>query len=450
MEKISSLQIREMQVTSKSIGVRLCSLVDSTGKQTYTFAIEDNDNDPSTFFNLILKYDDTGVAKEPFLLKYTMDETFLAEYLTTGSLENYSGKVKKIRLGDQNSTNNRRGSASPGGEIRSIYSGDEDDCEGSNVTSGGNTNGGGGDPTGGDLPPSNGGGLSCTTYIITNTWYSQACGGGTCEEPIVTGRNSSVYTVCARESDLGEARGDGEDDCNPDEGEIPMLNLDHIILDPSFIDTKIECIYDQLQELSGGFKNAIKKFDGEFPVSHLRFTVSNSLPSTSAARTIAPVGTSSTPDYMITIAFNGDESRQAGINFRPALLSAKTFAHEIIHAEMYRKLMSLINQGTLRSLTGGTLNTLLENGDFPGIYDYYRRYGKGWQHEQMAAHYVETIAGIAKEFDSASQTDQFYTDLAWEGLTGTQAWNELPQSAKDRIDNTLKEYIKANRNDTCN
>jgi hypothetical protein len=117
---------------------------------------------------------------------------------------------------------------------------------------------------------------------------------------------------------------------------------------------------------------------------------------------------------------------------------------------MYRKLMSLINEGTLLSLTGGTLDALLANGDFPGIYDYYRRFGKGWQHEQMAAHYVETIADITSEFDGGTQSNQFYWDLAWEGLKGTQAWIDLAPSEKTRITNTINNYIIANHNDACN
>ncbi|MFI2741965.1 hypothetical protein ACG2LH_04435 [Zhouia sp. PK063] len=36
---------------------------------------------------------------------------------------------------------------------------------------------------------------------------------------------------------------------------------------------KAECVYNKLKQLSGGFRNAIQKFDGDFPVSHLMFTL---------------------------------------------------------------------------------------------------------------------------------------------------------------------------------
>lgn len=223
---------------------------------------------------------------------------------------------------------------------------------------------------------------------------------------------------------------------------------EEIILDPTFVNTKAECVYNKLLNLSGGFKSAIQKFDGEFPVAHLRFSVRNDLGSSVAARTYLPVGNTDTPDYVITIGFNNNTS-QAGLNFRPTLLSAKTMAHEIIHAEMYRKLLSLIKKGNIQGVTQTELNQLMANGDYPGIYDYYRRYGKGWQHEQMAAHYVQTIADITKEFDNASQLDQFYNDLAWEGLKGTQAWYNLLPSDTIRITDTVNNYIITNHNDVC-
>lgn len=59
---------------------------------------------------------------------------------------------------------------------------------------------------------------------------------------------------------------------------------------------------------------------------------------------------------------------------------ARTLLHEGIHAEMSRKVASI----------GGLDN--LDAANFPGIYDYYRRYYKNWSHELMATHYREMIA----------------------------------------------------------
>ena len=46
----------------------------------------------------------------------------------------------------------------------------------------------------------------------------------------------------------------------------------------------------------------------------------------------------------------------------------KTIIHEAIHAEMYRKLISLSNRN--RSIDVSRLNQMLQNGDY-GLYGYY-------------------------------------------------------------------------------
>lgn len=87
---------------------------------------------------------------------------------------------------------------------------------------------------------------------------------------------------------------------------------------------------------------------------------------------------------------------------RSILGLARTFTHEVIHAEMYRKVRSVNNNISIN--------------DFPGIYDYYRRYLKNWQHQQMAQHYIATIADILQTFDGNKNTRQYYEDISWVGL----------------------------------
>ncbi len=386
---------------------RVMQLIDSTGQKTYTFAIADEDDDPFSFYNLVMKYSALGDAHEPFLMKYTMSEGFIPEYLSTGSLENFQGTVKKIRISQNSGTTSSYNSKAPS-DSRGVASGEDDSCPGTTVGSGSN-NGGGDTPPDANNPPDSGG-VSCETYIVTNTWYSQACGGGTCEEPIVTGRNSSVVTICNREGDTGEAAGGGEDDCDPDEGEIPILKPDQILLDSSFVGTKAECVYEKLNSLSESFKDMIKKFDGEFPVAHLKFAIDNTLTTENAV-------TDNGGQYIIEIRLNGNT-----LEGRTVLGLARTFAHEIIHAELFRKVRSV----------GGSVSI----NDFPGIYDYYRRHVKVWQHEQMAGHYRETIVNILRQFDNQGNTNEFYDLLAWSGLQGTTAYNALSDDKKADIQGT--------------
>jgi hypothetical protein len=74
-------------------------LIDATGKQTYTFAIEDQDNDPNTFYNLIFQLTANNEPFKPYLMKYTMDEDFAAAY-HSGEVDfgSFQGSVKKIRV----------------------------------------------------------------------------------------------------------------------------------------------------------------------------------------------------------------------------------------------------------------------------------------------------------------------------------------------------------------
>lgn len=123
---------------------------------------------------------------------------------------------------------------------------------------------------------------------------------------------------------------------------------------------------------------------------------------------------------------------------------------------MFRNLISLASVNG--SIDTNKAMTLLKNGDYPGMLDYYLRNGKNinseWQHEQMAAHYRQTIGRILQEYDTGIFVahnilpEQLYQDLAWEGLiySDIAAWKEIYSDAeRTRINN----YINKNKLDTC-
>jgi hypothetical protein len=217
------------------------------------------------------------------------------------------------------------------------------------------------------------------------------------------------------------------------------------------LEDKAKCVYEKLEKLSTGFKDAIKKFDGDFPVSHLNLIMEDL--GNTRGETRAPDGAGTSPDYVITIAINNN-SNIHGASYRPNLMTAKTIAHEVIHAEMFRKLLSLAKQGNL-NFSNWTRQqqidfTLAIKNDFPGIYDYYKRH-KDWQHEQMASHYRKTIADILKDFDNNQRQNQFYLDIAWEGLikSNISSWTDLSQQEQDRIKKVISDYINTNKNENC-
>ena len=201
---------------------------------------------------------------------------------------------------------------------------------------------------------------------------------------------------------------------------------------------KADCIYDKLTESSTDFKNMIKNFDGDFPVSHLKLVSSTNLPSNVNAETSPP------SNYLITISINSNNLN------RPNLSIARTIIHETIHAEMFRKILSILdNGGDLNGLTRSEWTSKLSNGDYPGIFDYYSRYGvNGMQHQQMAAHYISTISDYLSEFQPGL-SQEAYNSLAWVGLKGTTAWNSLTPSEKSTITNTINSF-NSQGSENCN
>lgn len=87
-------------------------------------------------------------------------------------------------------------------------------------------------------------------------------------------------------------------------------------------------------------------------------------------------------------------------------------------------------------------------------------YGKNWDHQQMADYYRSTISKGLKQYDNAQHSDQFYNDMAWEGLANivdangnqnqiyTEAWKKLTDAQQKRIKNTITND-KLNGNKTC-
>ncbi|MDN3675057.1 hypothetical protein QWY99_18645 [Flavobacterium branchiarum] len=224
--------------------------------------------------------------------------------------------------------------------------------------------------------------------------------------------NPSEYTNPPR------GGGGGSSDSNP-----PVT----VTVDPSF--DKNPCLKAVYTKLGGSvvFQNYLKKFDGTFSVANLKLEASSTLPSKINAETSPP------KNYMISITFN---SNNLG---RPSLDVARTFIHEMIHAEMFRKLLSLSASNGEIDVT--KLNQMLTEHNYPGLYDYYSRFGvNGMQHEQMASHYRETIVSYLKAYDS-SLTQEEYESIAWEGLKETTTWNALSQTQKQKIADVYKQWL---------
>ncbi len=174
---------------------------------------------------------------------------------------------------------------------------------------------------------------------------------------------------------------------------------------------------------SNDFNSIIQKFVGEKPVNHLTFKIDYNLQDKTNAET------KNLNDFNIAISINGNT-----LGERTAIGLARTLIHEAIHAEMKRKLISV----------GYKLDKI----SFPGIYDYYTRY-EDWDHEQMAAHYIKTIADVIEDFDGRIQSRDFYESLAWEGLQETTSWSSLPEKQRKKIITVITNN-KKNGSKECN
>src|SRR5690606_37739975 len=130
---------------------------------------------------------------------------------------------------------------------------------------------------------------------------------------------------------------------------------------------------------------------------------------------------------------------------------ARTFIHEMIHAEMFRKLLAVAQNPNIQL----DQNQLIQlRNDYPGLYDYYMRWKwnipqgqspSSAQHQAMAQHYRGIIEQALREFDD-THSDEIYEALAWTGLQNTVTWNNLPQSERDNINQTITDFNSTNSN----
>lgn len=242
---------------------------------------------------------------------------------------------------------------------------------------------------------------------------------------------------------------------DPDEWEAFMFDVT-IFIDQAFKDnTKLYGVYTDMGRASA-FDNYLQNFSDEFSVAHLRFGYDVNYSSNyssqywdASAITIPP------QDYLINIVFNGDPSLpDSRIDNQPRLVIALAFMHELIHAEIFRKLMSVANlpHVNFENLTQSQWETFMINlmNDFPGIWDYYLRYDVGnvnpsqYQHQMMAQHYRSIIVSAISEYDNYQQPPHVYEALAWIGLKNTTAWNNLPPSQQTIINGIINDYYASN------
>ena len=179
-------------------------------------------------------------------------------------------------------------------------------------------------------------------------------------------------------------------------------------------------------------------------------------------------------DNAINIAKPAKLEDTAEIKFNPNKFNRsrldifKTMIHELIHAEIFRKLLSCaglphVNYNSYTSQQWENFLVSLMN-SYPGLHDYFVRYFLNtgtltdYHHEMMAQHYIDVISDALSEFDNNSSTPNLYNDLAWTGLMGdglinmstglpseysTVAWLNLTSTERIQILNNYFNHLNS-------
>lgn len=250
--------------------------------------------------------------------------------------------------------------------------------------------------------------LNDVTYKIECT-DSNTVDAGAGDETNAGGGGSSGSTSSIGTTPMGEESAEDGGGAGTGSEEVPGEE-EQIVIDTTFSNN--ECllgVYEKMGE-STAFNRYLKNFDGNMSVANLTFSVGVDIDFPRAnAITYEP------SNFMITIMFNPNQLS------RPPLDIARTFIHEMIHTEMYRKLLSLAGQGEIPWSTD--FISSLRN-DFPGLYDYYSRFFYNRpegipvgdpQHNLMASHFRDVIKSALKEFDP-TQPEEIYDSLSWTDL----------------------------------
>ena len=196
---------------------RIKQLIDTTGKQTYTLAVKDKDNDPKTFYNLIFQLTPDNEPYKPYLLKYSMDDDFAAAYYSgEANFGNFKGTVQKIILHNIANRSSTENIFSDDGE-KTVAA---DDCPNTTQFNGSNGGGnsGGGSNTG--TLPDDEAQWQCEVFIQETDWYD--CLTPDCSVKVY---DETTYVITYENCQLVSAMSTPTDDdsCKQKDDELPII-----------------------------------------------------------------------------------------------------------------------------------------------------------------------------------------------------------------------------------
>lgn len=206
---------------------------------------------------------------------------------------------------------------------------------------------------------------------------------------------------------------------NP-EPEPEPTPMPKIIIDPSFENTKAECVYDKIKN-TGLMTELLKEFAGS-EVYDVTYNVVSSL-----------IGENGQQSYGRTSPISGTNKWNILINSyyfekNVPVFIAKTIMHETIHAALKQEVASV---GGLEGLNAD---------NFEELYRYYNHYGTDYEHKYMAAFYVPVLAQALAQLDNNKYPLSYYEAISWSGLWESYEWQSMTQSERDAIYDKIEEF----------
>ncbi|HET8885295.1 MAG TPA: hypothetical protein VFM70_02980 [Salinimicrobium sp.] len=246
---------------------------------------------------------------------------------------------------------------------------------------------------------------------------------------------------------------------------------EQVILDDSF--TQNDCLYGIYQQMGEApiFNGYLQSFDSDGSVADLKFKADSNFATNRETKYHNAMAITDPPlnSVLINITFNTDVTTTGNILDKPDVFKAVSLIHEILHAEMYRKMLDAVRAA---EISGNSLDWAnwtseefyndfldsLENKYF-GIFDYFTRYKYGipvgsnpndYQHQQLAEHYRDIVKQALTEYDP-NLTEAQKEALSWIGLNSADivAWQNLTPIDQQIINNNI-ENMKNNLENGCN
>lgn len=222
---------------------------------------------------------------------------------------------------------------------------------------------------------------------------------------------------------------------------------ERLILTSSFINNpRLKCIYKNFYRGNNTISQYLKNFLKDGPKGYLKISVDFDFGANWRKHTSSMAITIPPKNNIIEIVFNTDTKLLSSVNNNSTLSVGLALIHEVLHAEMFRKLLEASdtsfvpkkNTPEWENLFGKLYHSFYEYFDLYTRISFQTNNPTDVQHQLMAQNYIETLATALAEFDRNQYSEQFYKEMVWIGLEKTNAYKKLPRSVQLQISETVK------------